>query len=384
MGCANSNAHGGLKLTKPAPKEGVTHCGPWLKHVDDLVNFPEFPEEYKQSLLCKALNQDVWNKYKDMSDASGVSFKTCVLSGCQNVDSGIGAYAGSHDSYTTFADLFDQIIEMYHKHGKDAKHVSCMDATQLNCPPLPEDEAAMIVSTRIRVGRNLADYPLGPGISNEQRKEVVERVCEAFKCYEGDLAGTFYALNKLTKAEREQLIADHFLFKEGDRFLQACGLNRDWPNGRGIYHNKDKTFLVWVNEEDQLRIISMQKGADIHAVFDRLSRGAAEIEKVVKFAHDEHLGYITSCPTNLGTAMRASVHVKLPLLAKDKTAFQAIADKYYVQIRGIHGEHSESDDGTYDISNKRRLGRSEKDLVQDMYDGVKSMIEAEKALKAKQ
>ena len=124
----------------------------------------------------------------------------------------------------------------------------------------------------------------------------------------------------------------------------------------------------------------MQQGADLHAVFDRLSRAAAHIETVAKFAHDEHLGYITSCPTNLGTALRASVHIKLPKLSKNMAKFQEIADKFYVQIRGIHGEHSESDDGTFDISNKRRLGRSEKDLVQDMYDGVKAMIEAEKAL----
>ena len=60
--------------------------------------------------------------------------------------------------------------------------------------------------------------------------------------------------------------------------------------------------------------------------------------------------------------------------------FKSIADRYYVQIRGIHGEHSESNDGVYDISNKRRLGRSEKDLVQDMYNGVKAMIQAEKSL----
>ncbi len=124
----------------------------------------------------------------------------------------------------------------------------------------------------------------------------------------------------------------------------------------------------------------MQNGADLHAVFDRLSRACAHIQKVAKFAHDDHLGYITSCPTNLGTALRASVHIKLPKLSKNMTEFQAIADKYYVQIRGIHGEHSESDDGTFDISNKRRLGRSEKDLVQDMYDGVKAMIEKEKTL----
>jgi len=115
---------------------------------------------------------------------------------------------------------------------------------------------------------------------------------------------------------QQQLIDDHYLFKEGDRFLKACGLNRDWPSGRGIFHNDKKSFLIWVNEEDQLRIISMQKGADILEVFTRLSTAAGLIEKVAKFSHDEHLGYITSCPTNLGTALRASVHIKLPLLGK--------------------------------------------------------------------
>ena len=137
---------------------------------------------------------------------------------------------------------------------------------------------------------------------------------------------------------------------------------------------------MWVNEEDQLRIISMQQGADLHIVFDRLSRACKHIETVAKFARDDHLGYITSCPTNLGTALRASVHIRLPKLSQKWDDFQAIADKYHVQIRGIHGEHSESTDATYDISNKRRLGRSERELVQDMYDGVKAMIDGENAL----
>ena len=164
--------------------------------------------------------------------------------------------------------------------------------------------------------------------------------------------------------------------------MDACGLNRDWPSGRGIFHNDSKTFLVWVNEEDQLRIISMQPGSNIPEVFDRLCRAANHIETVCKFSHDEHLGYITSCPTNLGTALRGSVHIKLPLLGKDKKKFNEIADKYYVQIRGIHGEHTETDDGIFDISNKRRLGRSEKDLVQDMYSGVKEMMKVEMELTA--
>jgi hypothetical protein len=68
--------------------------------------------------------------------------------------------------------------------------------------------------------------------------------------FEGELAGKYYALTSLHEDERKQLIDDHFLFKEGDRFLEACGLNREWPDARGIFHNINKTFLVWVNEED--------------------------------------------------------------------------------------------------------------------------------------
>jgi creatine kinase/arginine kinase len=184
----------------------------------------------------------------------------------------------------------------------------------------------------------------------------------------------------LTADEKKQLTADHFLFKGDDKYLQSAFLERDWPEARGIFHNDDKTFLVWVNEEDQLRIISMQPGSDIRQVFERLSRGISGIEKEAKFAHDDHLGYITSCPTNLGTGLRASVHIKLPKLGNKKEEFEAIANKYHVQIRGAHGEHSETDDHVYDISNLRRLGRSEVALVQDMYDGVKAMIRREKEL----
>lgn len=184
----------------------------------------------------------------------------------------------------------------------------------------------------------------------------------------------------MTDEEKNQLIEDHFLFKGGDPLQEAAGAERDWPEARGIYHNDAKTFLCWINEEDHLRIIAMEQGSDIAGVFSRLSRGAAAIEKFAEFSHDPHLGFITSCPTNLGTGMRASVHVKLPRLGKKKLEMQAIADRYKVQIRGAHGEHSETDDGVFDISNIRRLGFSEVELIQDMYDGVKAMIAEEMAL----
>jgi len=209
---------------------------------------------------------------------------------------------------------------------------------------------------------------------------VEQDVSAVLNSFVGTLAGKYYPLNNLTDKERASLIADHFLFKAGDRFLEAAGLNRDWPSGRGIFHNNEKTFLVWINEEDELRIISMQEGGDIKEVFTRLTTAIAEISKKIEFAYNEHLGYITSCPTNLGTAMRASVHIKLPNLGKKMDEFQALADTYNVQIRGIHGEHSDSEDGIYDISNKRRLGVTEVECVQDMYDGVVALIKREKEL----
>ena len=70
--------------------------------------------------------------------------------------------------------------------------------------------------------------------------------------------GEFYPLQGMSASDQQTLINDHFLFKKGDRFLEAAGYNKDWPVGRAIYHNNDKTSLIWVNEEDHLRIISMQ------------------------------------------------------------------------------------------------------------------------------
>merc|ERR1719377_293101 len=151
----------------------------------------------------------------------------------------------------------------------------------------------------------------------------------AFQKLEGDLAGTYYPLLGMEESVRQQLVDDHFLFVSGDKNLITAGMERDWPEARGIFHNDSKTFLVWVNEEDQLRIISMQKGSNILEVFKRLSDGAAKIEEKAKFANDSHFGYVSTCPTNMGTGLRASVHIHLPKLMKNPDLHQSIADKYH-------------------------------------------------------
>lgn len=342
------------------------------------MKYPDFPKDCR-SMLCKYLTRDVFEELKDKVTPEGFTLQKAINSGLQNIDSSIGVYAGDKESYQVFAPLFDPIIKEYHGFDKDAKHTSDFDPDKLDITD-PDPANEYILSTRIRVGRNLDGFPLGTIITKKQRDEVEYIVSTSLKSFKDDLEGHYYPLKGMSKEIQNTLIKDHFLFKEGDRFLEAAGLNRDWPEGRGIFHNIDKTFLVWINEEDELRIISMQKGGDIKKVFTRLFKGVKLLEKSMRFLKSDHLGYITSCPTNLGTAMRASVHIKLPKLSKDMESFKAITDKNHLQIRGVHGEHSKSEGGIYDISNKRRLGIGEVECVRDLYDGVKELIKREKEM----
>ena len=342
------------------------------------MNYPNLPKECK-SMLYRHLTPKIFDIYRDCKTSYGFTIDQAISSGVKNIDSGIGVYAGDEESYSLFALLFDPIIEEYHQFGRDERHHSDFDFSKLDAPNL-DNLGNYIVSTRIRVGRNLQDFPLGSAISRESRLIVEKIIVRALRSLDGELKGEYYPLLGMSEEVQNRLINEHFLFKEGDRFLESACLNRDWPEGRGIYHNRDKTFLVWINEEDQLRIISMQKGGDIKEVFSRLVTAIKRLQEKISFAYNDHLGYISSCPTNLGTAMRASVHIKLPKLSKDMRLFNSIADKHSLQIRGLNGEHSESKDGIYDVSNRRRLGVTEVEAIDEMYRGVVELIKAEKEI----
>jgi arginine kinase len=210
---ACSSKDGVSEPKKAGDKAGAPATSTDWKSSEDLKDFDTFFPAGTKSSVCRHLTKEIWEEYKDQKDACGVTFKTCIYSGVKNLDSGIGVYAGSHDSYKCFNKFFDKVVEDYHGHGVDAKHQSEMQSAGLTGAELAEDEAAMIVSTRIRVGRNLADYPLGPGVTKEQRLEIMNKVVEAAKSFDDDLKGTFYPLDGMNKDVQQQLIDDHFLFK---------------------------------------------------------------------------------------------------------------------------------------------------------------------------
>ncbi|MGL5831249.1 MAG: phosphagen kinase [Candidatus Altimarinota bacterium] len=316
----------------------------------------------------------------DKKTSHGVTLKDCVKVGFDHPDDPTGAYVGDAESYETFSPLFDSIIRDCHHIPADMeiKHKSDLDTSKI--PNIDLDPTGeRVLSVRIRVGRNLTKYPFPLAMSLEDRKNLQKDVADSLATFEGDLAGQFLSVDKMTDEEYDKLVAEHKLFKRQtvDKYMVSSGIAKNWPTGRGMFLSNDEKFLTWVEEEDNLRIVSMQKGGNVFEVFDRLVRAVNQMEKKFDFAYDEKRGYLTTCPTNLGTAMRASVHVKLPKLGSNEANLKAICKPLGLSVRGIHGEHSESSDGTFDISNTARLGISEVEIVNLMMEGVQKLLKLE-------
>ncbi|KAJ8926968.1 hypothetical protein NQ314_020625 [Rhamnusium bicolor] len=297
-----------------------------------------------------------------------------------NLDSGVGIYAADPEAYTLFAELFDPIIQDYHLGFKKSDTHPATDWGPLDVGNV-DPQGEFVISTRVRCGRSVEGYPFNPCLTEAQYKEIESKMINVFNGLTGELKGCYYPLTGMTKDVQQKLIDDHFLFKEGDRFLQSANACRFWPTGRGIYHNENKTFLVWVNEEDHLRIISLQPGGNLGEVYKRFVTAVCEIEKKVCFMKTDRFGYLTFCPTNLGTAIRASVHIKVPKLSANMQTLTDLADQYHLQVRGTSGEHTEAQDGIYDISNKRRLGLTECEAIREMYNGIVEIIKQERSCK---
>lgn len=349
----------------------------------------DFPELSKHSnWMAKVLTPEIYAKYRDVVTPSGYTFDQAIQTGVDNPGHPfiytVGCVAGDEETYEVFKDFFDPIIDNRHGgYGPDAKHKTDLDWNKIQGG---EFDPKYVLSSRVRTGRSVKGYAFPPHCSRGERRGVETAVTDALATLDGEFKGKYYPLSKMTDAEQDQLIDDHFLFdKPVSPLLTCAGMARDWPDGRGIWHNDQKSFLVWVNEEDHIRIISMQKDGNMKDVFRRFCEGIQKVEDAMKtkghsYSWNEHLGYILTCPSNLGTGLRGGVHVKLANLAKDEKQLDSILEKLRLQKRGTGGVDTASVGGTYDISNADRLGFSEVELVQFVIDGVNLLIEMEKKL----
>jgi creatine kinase len=360
-----------------------------LEQTDEDTGYPIWRNH--NNWMAKCLTPEIFNKLKNKRTINGFSLDQCIQTGVDNPGHPfiftVGCVAGDEESYEVFADLLDPVIEGRHPGFKKTdKHKTDLDFSKITNAKFDEK---YVLSSRVRTGRSIRGLCLPPHCTRKERRDVEKIVVEACKSMTGELSGEYFGLYNLTEAQQEEKINEHIMFdKPVSPLLISSGMARDWPDARGIFHNASKTFIVWINEEDHARIISMQKGGDMATVFKRFCEGLKAMENAIRknggdFMHNDHLGYILTCPSNLGTGLRAGVHVKVPLFSAH-AGWKPFLKKMRLQSRGTGGVDTAAEGGTFDISNADRLGFSEVELVQMLINGVNKMVEFEKSLEAGQ
>jgi len=364
------------------------------------ITFTEVPKltEDHKSLCARVLksNPELFEKLKDKKTAKGYTFSNAIQAGVVNPHLGCGCTSGDEEAWDLFKEFYYPVIKLYH--GYDAytqKHPVDLDPSKL---VITDQQRAKldqyVLSTRIRAARNISGFSLPPGSDAADRAGVEAVLQQTFAGLTGELAGTYYKLGELTDQQRDFLLDRGFLFQipSTRNVLTCCGAARSWPNNRGIFHNDTQTALAWVNEEDHCRIISMELKGNIPSVFARFCAlsdaiKASAVANGASLMWNETLGFLGTCPTNLGTGLRASVMIQLPRFnalleagGDDKELLDKVCLKFQLQPRGSAGEHSPAVDAKFDISNRQRLGFSEVQLVQKMIDGVTKVIELEELL----
>jgi len=400
--CHKGASHGPWKDDSYCKSPNDIHSPRYFKNYDDFAS--DLQKTTGEMMIRDVLTREMYDRYKDKTTKHGVTLDKCIKGGVDRARLGeewnvgkVGLLFGDAECVNMFEDLVVPIMVARHGGPKLPHPPPNLDGSKLLSHTIIDPN--YVISTRVRTGRSIRGFPLPPSISESQRKELEEIVVKALLTLGGELSGDYYPLagsntyakklGGIDKATEERLVKDHFLFQEPDEpMLLSWRMERDWPQARGIYHNNNKTALVWVNEEDHLRIISMQKGCDIRAVFDRFAALVNAVEKACKAVGkgleiSPMYGNILSCPSNCGTGLRASMMIKIPLTSKQPEFKKWCADRK-LQARGSGGFASAAkDDGIRDVSNVDRMGKDEVELVNEMIQGVADLIAWEKELEKK-
>lgn len=229
----------------------------------------------------------------------------------------------------------------------------------------------VVISTRIRLARNLKDFPFPCKLNSQGREKVIEKVRDAVKKSNSPVASdfSFIRMSELTSSQSVSLVEKRLVSPE---FISET-------DGRALLISKDECFSIMINEEDHIRLQVITKGLSLEQAYDTADKLDTLLDENLDFAFDEKLGYLTQCPTNLGTGMRASVMLHLPALEKSR-AINRIAgnlSKLGLTIRGAHGEGTEPKGALYQLSNQVTLGISEKAAIENLKNITEQLIAQE-------
>ena len=229
--------------------------------------------------------------------------------------------------------------------------------------------APIVLCTRIRLARNLADKPFPGHASIAQRQDVLKSCASKITSMPQMKQGTFLDVADLSDLEKQVLVERHLISRE------LC----EGRVGTGVCINKAQTCAVMINEEDHLRIQFLKTGFNLKPVWKLTDAFDSELEKMLNVAFSYELGYLTACPTNLGTGLRASVMMHLPGLVISNEMERVIraVNQLGITVRGLFGEGSDPTGHIFQISNQQTLGESESKILERLSNVLKTIINHE-------
>ena len=218
-----------------------------------------------------------------------------------------------------------------------------------------QGEHGAVLTSRIRLARNLRGHPFPGWAKRDQRAAALELIQPAVEALPAMKDAFSQQLGSLNPVQKQVLVERHLISREH----AARG------DGSAAVIERRQTFSLMINEEDHLRMQAIRPGLQLAAAFNALSELDSELEKSLEFAFDPTLGYLTTCPTNLGTGLRASAMLHLPALVLSDQIGQILqaVSKIGLAVRGLYGEGTESLGNLYQISNQSTLGESEETII---------------------
>jgi protein arginine kinase len=227
----------------------------------------------------------------------------------------------------------------------------------------------IVISSRVRLARNLAKLPFPGWAKKSERVRILEEIKPEVDMLPAIKDGFSEQLNELTATEKQVLVERHLISREH----AAKGM------GSAVVINPQQTISIMINEEDHLRMQAITCGLELEKTFQMIDEIDTALEAQLDFAFDEELGYLTACPTNVGTGMRASAMVHLPGLVLGEQINQVVnsVNKIGLAVRGLYGEGTEAMGNLFQVSNQTTLGEKEEQIIGRLHKVIETLIQRE-------
>ncbi len=232
-----------------------------------------------------------------------------------------------------------------------------------------DNDSDIIISTRIRLARNIARVPFPASLKDKSESVLKIKKAILDSCSTLSKEFDFLEVDSMEEKDIDFLREEHLISPQITK-----------GKGQAILLNKDKTMSIMLMEEDHIRLQIIEAGNKLNEAYEIASKVDDIIEESIEYAFDENFGYLTACPTNAGTGLRASVMLHLSALTQTNNINTIIsqASALGIEVRGLYGEGTKAYGNMYQISNRITMGLSEGDILKKLSDVVLQIVEAEK------